>query len=106
MIKSGTIRLPFDDTMTGLHGTWDLEAGTGPRSYVSPDIPFDPPLPRFGSPPHVVVSLTGFEATAGPPSIELFVETVQAEEFNIHVRVSGNCTLSWVWVTWVANDNL
>jgi H-type lectin domain len=108
VIKSGTIKLPYDDPITGMMGTWNLDAGTGARSYVSPDIQFVPPWggagSPFGSPPNVVVSLAGIEATGGLARVSLSVENVQAEEFNIRVNVSEDCTLNKLWVTWVAYD--
>ena len=107
MFKTGTIRLPADP-MTGVAATWDLAAGTGHRSYVSPDIPFVPPwfgaASQFTSPPTVVVSLAGIEATAGLARVDLSVENVQAEEFNIRVNVYEDCTLNWLLVTWFAHD--
>jgi H-type lectin domain len=105
VIKSGTIKLPYDDPMTGMSGTWNLAAGTGPRSYMTPDIPFAPwGSAPFSSPPNVVVSLTGIQATSGVTQIGLFVQNVQIEEFNIRVDVSADCTLDSLWVTWIAYD--
>ena len=75
---------------------------------MSPDIPFVPlwsgAASPFTSPPNVVVSLAGIEATGGLARVSLSVENVQAEEFNIRVNVSDNCTLNRLWVTWFAYD--
>lgn len=91
MIKSGTIKLPYDDPMTGVMGTWDLDTGTPLRSYLSPDIPLVPlGGTPFCSPPNVVVSLAGIEATGGPARVFLRTQNVQAEEFNIYVEVSDD----------------
>jgi len=77
---------------------------------VTPDIAFVPPwggaVSPFSSPPVVVVSLTGIQATAGPPDVLLMVQNVQAEEFNIRVDVNGTCALGSLWVTWVAHDTV
>ncbi len=108
MIKSGTIKLPYDDPMTGQPGTWNLNAGTGPRTYVTPDIQFVPPWggapSPFTGPPNVVLSLAGIQATGGVTRIGLLAQNVQAEEFNIRVDVSADCTLDELWVTWIAYD--
>ena len=109
VIRSGTVKLPYDNPMTGVLGTWDLDTGTGVRSYLSPDIQFGSQWgggmgTPFASPPNVVVSLAGIEATGGQARLFVRVQNVQAEEFNIYVEVSDNCTLNWVWVTWVATD--
>ena len=110
MIKSGTIKLPLDDPLSGMtsstSATWSLGAGTGPRSYVSPDIQFVPvgAVSPFTSPPAVVVSLAGIEATGGLARVRVSAENVQAEEFNIRVEVFEDCTLNALWATWVAYD--
>ena len=110
MITSGTIKLPYDDPMTGVMGTWSLDTGDGPRSYVSPDIQFVPPSggagSPFGSPPTVVLSLAGIGASGGPVRVALNTESVQAEEFNIRVTVNGDCTLHLLYVTWLAYDGV
>ncbi|WP_137844798.1 H-type lectin domain-containing protein [Microbacterium sp. 2FI] len=105
MIRSGTVSLPYYDPMTGVMGTWDLGAGTGLRSYVSPDIPLATwGGAPFSSPPNVVLSLAGIEATGGKVRVFLTPQNVQAEEFNIRVEVSDDCTLSSLLVTWLATD--
>ncbi len=106
MIKSGTITLPQDQAIGGMTGSWSLSTGTGPRSYVSPDISYVSlgAVPPFTSPPVVSVSLAGVEATGGLTRVRVSAENVQAEEFNIRVDVSGDCTLDAVHVTWLAHD--
>jgi hypothetical protein len=110
VIKSGTINLPSPDPMTGTGGTWDLNTGTGTRSYVSPDIPlvtqWGAAHVPFGGPPVVVLSLAGMEATGGLTRVRVQPENVQAEEFNIRVYVFDDCTLNWLWVTWLAYDEV
>ena len=114
MIKSGTIQLPYVDPMTGMTSTWTLNAGTGPRTYLSPDIQYVPASglgtigagSPFASPPIVVLSLAGVDATGGLPRVSLSVENVQAEEFNIRVNVFEDCTVNTLSVTWVAHDGV
>ncbi|HEX6475457.1 MAG TPA: H-type lectin domain-containing protein [Candidatus Limnocylindria bacterium] len=103
----GTIQLPTYDPMNPVPGTWTLNAGTGDRSYVSPDIPYSPPWSGgtpFASQPTVVVSLAGIYGTGGLTRVRLAVENVQVEEFNIRVSVAEDTTLNDVLVTWIATD--
>ncbi len=94
--------------MTMVMGVWTLNAGTGERSYLSPDIAYAPPWmgpgQPFSSPPNVVVSLAGLEITGSLSRVRLSVENVQAEEFNIRVNTWDDSTFDGVWVTWVAHD--
>ena len=110
MFRTGTVRLPYDDPMTGMAGTWDLSGGSGPRSYTSPDIPFVPPWGGAGSPfanpPTVVLSVAGIEVTGGLTRFDMRPVNVQAEECNIIVNAYLDCTISWLWVTWLAHDTV
>ena len=107
MFKTGTVNLP--QATAAIAGGWDLETGTGIRTYLSPDIPFVEPWligtsPAFSGPPLVVLSLTGIVVFGGLAQVELTVENVQAEEFNIRVVAFENCMLNRVQVTWFAYD--
>ncbi len=67
--------------------------------------PADPPASAAARIPRLEVDhVAGIEATGGLARVFVRVQNVQAEEFNIYVEVSDNCTLNWVWVTWVATD--
>jgi hypothetical protein len=96
MIQTGAV--DFNVHTSG----WTLGAGAGDRSFVSPDIPFDPP---FGTPPHVAVAISGVDA-AQSANLRLFVETsdVEAGEFNIVVSTWDDTLVFGVRITWIAYD--
>ena len=103
MIQSGTVALPVGgDPLGAAPGTWSLSAGSGDRTYRSPDIRFDPP---FADPPIVLVSLAGVDADAQfNLRIHINAEVVQAEEFNIRVSTWADTLLYSAGVAWVAYD--
>lgn len=98
MIQTGTVRLPLEAGEESFAG-WGLDLSSGLRSYASPDIPF---VPAFPDPPIMVAAVTGINIIQGPPQIDIELENIQAEEFNIRVRTGDETQLADVVVTWIA----
>ena len=96
MIQSGVIHLSVQ--MPG----WTLNTGNGDRTFLSPDIGF---LPPFGSPPRVLVALSGVDADHNA-NVRVIVEAVEIEndEFNIRVNTWADTSLHSVQVTFLAYD--
>ena len=96
MIQSGTVY--FDSGWNG----WTLNNGNGPRTFVSPDISFQPP---FGTPPIVVLALMGIDSHA-TTNVRVRVELAEAEndEFNIAVHTWDDTIVHGVGVSWIAYD--
>ena len=96
MIRSGTFQFG-----TGLPG-WTLNAGAGYRSFVSPDITFPSP---FGSPPTVVLALSGLDAEhTANVRVSLDLAEVESDEFNLRVNTWDDSIIHSVVVTYIAFD--
>ena len=94
MIQTGVAYLGAD--MPG----WNLNTGTGDRSFRTPDIPFDPPFP---APPKITLALKGIDSEARL-GIDVFPDDVEPEEFNIIIKTWSETVLYNVSVTWIAFD--
>jgi hypothetical protein len=96
MIQSGVIHLSAQ--MQG----WTLNTGTGDRTFLSPDIGFQPP---FGSPPKVLVALAGIDAEHAA-NLRVIIEAVEIEndEFNIRVNTWADTSIHSVQVAFIAHD--
>jgi hypothetical protein len=80
---------------------WTLSGGNGDRSHIE-FISFDKP---YDSPPHVVVTLTGYDATAGKDGavrIALIPEKITKVGCVIRVKTWGDAKVGAVWGTWMA----
>ncbi len=96
MIQTGVAR--FDSQMN----VWNLNTGTGFRSFTSPDIAFQPP---FSSPPVLVLALSGLDSEQSTNlRVALQPSDVEADEFNIIVSTWDDTILHGVAITWIAHD--
>jgi len=96
MIQTGVAR--FDAQMNG----WNLSTGTGVRSFLTPDIAFQPP---FSAPPTLVLALSGIDSEHGANlRVALQPSDVEAEEFNIIISTWDDTVLYGVTVIWIAHD--
>ena len=81
---------------------WNLNTGTGERTFQTPDIPFDPPFP---APPKVALALSGIDSDqATNLRVEVYPHDVEPGEFNIVVKTWDETVLYGVWITWIAHD--
>jgi H-type lectin domain-containing protein len=96
MIQSGV--LDYGPKTDG----WTLGSGSGVRTYVSPDIKFNP---AFTAPPRIALALSGLD-TEHTTNVRVTLEPadVEADEFNIAVRTWGDSLIYSVLVTWLAFD--
>jgi hypothetical protein len=80
---------------------WSLAAGSGDRTQIE-FITFDKP---FDTPPTVMVSLTGCDATAdagGSVRVQLTVDKITKVGCIIKVKTWGNSKVGAVWGNWLA----
>ncbi len=95
MIQTGTVWYGYATTPG-----WNLNTGTGDRSFTIPDISFNPP---FSAPPHIVLAVGGIDSErATNLRITLEPYDVETAEFNIKVNTWGDTLLYQVWITWIA----
>jgi H-type lectin domain len=95
MIQTGRVQLASQ--MPG----WQLNTGSGFRTFISPDIKF---TPSFNTTPQVAVALSGIITQAGILQAAVATSDVEADEFNILIQVWGDTSLTEVAVTWIAYD--
>ena len=93
MIQTGTAF--YDSNTRG----WTLNAGTGDRSFTSPDIRFSSP---FSAPPTIALALAHIDSERVRVALETF--DVQVDEFNIVIKTWADTLLYGVGVTWIAHD--
>ena len=97
MIQTGLVGLGYSATPG-----WNLNVGSGERSFISTDVPFDPP---FASPPKVALALGGVDSGHDRNlRIILTPHDVDVREFNIRINTWGDTMIFQVWVTWIAFD--
>jgi hypothetical protein len=80
---------------------WSLAAGSGDRTHIE-FINFDKP---FDAPPTVLVSITGYDATAdekGAVRVHLAVDKVTKVGCIIKVKTWGNSKVGAVFGSWMA----
>jgi hypothetical protein len=80
---------------------YSLQGGTGDRTYIE-DIVFEKP---FTVPPRVLVSLSGYDATAGPDNtIRVHVSAFRVTKtgFTLRVKTWGEGRVGSVWGGWIA----
>ena len=80
---------------------YSLQGGTGDRTYIE-DIVFDK---AFTAPPRVLVSLSGYDATAGPDNtIRVHVSAFRVTKtgFTLRVKTWGEGRVGSVWGGWIA----
>jgi hypothetical protein len=85
---------------TGNEG-WTLASGTGERVYIE-FVTFDK---LFDAPPHILVSLTGYDATAGSDGsvkINLVVDKITKAGCIIKVVTWGDTKVTGVFGSWLA----
>ena len=80
---------------------WQLNAGSGFRTFLSPDIKF---APSFNTTPQVVVAFSGIIAQSNNLQLAVATSDVEADEFNILIQVWDVTLLTEVSVTWIAHD--
>ena len=95
MIQSGRVQL--HSQMPG----WQLNAGSGFRTFLSPDIKF---TPSFNTTPQVVVAFCGIIAQSNNIQVAVVTSDVEADEFNILIQAWDVTLLTEVTVTWIAHD--
>lgn len=96
MIQTGVAR--FDAHMS----EWNLNTGTGERSFRTPDIPFQP---LFNAPPVIALALSGIDCEHSTNlRVALQPADVENEEFNIIITTWHDTILHGVTVTWIAHD--
>jgi hypothetical protein len=97
MIQSGFVHLGVDTE------GWNLHAGSDRRDFTSADIPFSRP---FGSPPTVVVALSGIDSEHST-NLRVFADAadVESNEFNIHLFTWGDTLVYSVLLSWIAYDS-
>jgi hypothetical protein len=80
---------------------WTLSSGTGDRSYIE-FVTFDK---GFDSPPTVIVSITGYDATVGKDQtvkLNLSVDKITKAGCVIKIKTWGECKVGAVWGSWLA----
>ena len=80
---------------------WSLNGGTGERTYIE-EVTFEK---AFTVPPRVLVSLSGYEATAGPDGTSRVHATafrVTKTGFTLRVKTWGDGRVGLVWGNWIA----
>lgn len=94
MLQMGVFE--FHPQVTG----WNLSSGTGPRSFRSPDIKFQPP---FSGTPQILLALSGIDSEH-TTNLRLTVrpDDVEPDEFNIMVSTWDDSIIYSVMVTWLA----
>ncbi len=96
MIQTGVAR--FDAQMN----EWNLNTGTGARTFSTPDIPFQP---LFNAPPVIALALSGIDCEHTTNlRVALHPSDVEKEEFNIMISTWDDTILHGVTVTWIAHD--
>ncbi len=81
---------------------WNLHVGTGPRSFRTPDISFQP---QFPAPPTVVLAIGGVDSehvTNLRATLQAY--DIEPEEFSIEIGTWGDSAIYQLWVTWIAHD--
>ena len=98
MMQAGVFQ--FHPQLSG----WNLSSGTGPRSFRSPDIGFQPP---FSGTPQILLAISGIDSEHTTNlRVTLNLEDVEPEEFNIVVNTWDDTILYSLNVTWLAFDGL
>jgi hypothetical protein len=88
----------FQPQLTG----WNLNSGTGQRSFRSPDINFQPPFPGT---PQILLALSGIDSEhTANLRITVHPDDIEPEEFNIVVNTWDDTLIHSVNVTWLAFD--
>lgn len=96
MIRSGTAAFTYVTPDIN----WNLNTGSGSRTFTSPDIPIGP---GFSTPPTVVVQLGGIDVgNAANLRIQIGATDVENDEFNLVVNTWADSIIYGVWVTWIA----
>ncbi|CAG0975926.1 hypothetical protein ANRL2_02007 [Anaerolineae bacterium] len=80
---------------------WSLNGGTGERTYIE-EVTFEK---AFTVPPRVLVSLSGYDATAGPDNtVRLHASAFRVTKTGVTLRVKtwGEGRVGSVWGNWIA----
>jgi hypothetical protein len=80
---------------------WSLNGGTGERTYIE-EVAFEK---AFTVPPRVLVSLSGYDATAGPDNtVRLHASAFRVTKtgFTLRVKTWGGGRVGSVWGNWIA----
>ena len=80
---------------------WSLNGGTGERTYIE-EVTFEK---AFTVPPRVLVSLSGYDATAGPDNtvrVHASAFRVTKTGFTLRVKTWGEGRVGSVWGNWIA----
>lgn len=80
---------------------WSLNGGTGERTYIE-DVTFEK---AFTTAPRVLVSLSGYEATAAPDhTLRVHVSAFRVTKtgFTLRIKTWGESRVGLVWGNWIA----
>lgn len=80
---------------------WSLNGGTGERTYIE-EVTFEK---AFTVPPRVLVSLSGYDATAGPDNtvrVHASAFRVTKTGFTLRIKTWGDGRVGSVWGNWIA----
>jgi hypothetical protein len=80
---------------------WSLNGGVGERTYIE-EVTFEK---AFTAPPRVIVSLSGYDATAGPDNtarVHTSAFRVTKTGFTLRVKTWGEGRIVAVWGNWLA----
>jgi acetoin utilization deacetylase AcuC-like enzyme len=80
---------------------YSLQGGTGDRTYIE-IVEF---TKAFSVPPKVIVSLAGYDATAGPDNtvrVQVTATKVTKNGFALRVKTWGDGRVGSVWGNWTA----
>jgi hypothetical protein len=80
---------------------WSLNGGTGERTYIE-EVTFEK---AFTIPPRVLVSLSGYDATAGPDNtvrVHASAFRVTKTGFTLRIKTWGDGRVGSVWGNWIA----
>jgi hypothetical protein len=81
---------------------WNLNTGTGERTFLSPDIKFHT---LFSTPPNIMLALSGIDSEHTTNlRVTVTPYDVEADEFNIMIKTWGDTLIYSVLVTWIAHD--
>jgi hypothetical protein len=80
---------------------WSLNGGTGERTYIE-EVTFEK---AFTTAPRVLVSLSGYDATAGPDNtvrVQASAFRVTKTGFTLRIKTWGDGRVGSVWGNWIA----
>jgi hypothetical protein len=80
---------------------WSLNRGTGDRTYIE-EMTFEK---AFTTAPRVIVSISGYDASAGPENtvrVHVSAFRVTKTGFTLRIKTWGDARLGSVWGNWIA----